>query len=50
MHADVSDPDKAIRPLVAWITVATLFVAQIVSTIDPGMLAPVIGAAGRNLR
>ncbi|MFD2137118.1 hypothetical protein ACFSLT_21795 [Novosphingobium resinovorum] len=35
--------------MIAWVTVATLFLAQIVSTIDRGMLALVIDPVRRDL-
>ncbi len=40
---------STISPLVGWMTVATLFVAQIVSTIDRGMLALVIDPVRHDL-
>lgn len=40
---------SGISPVMAWITVATLFAAQIVSTIDRGMLALVIDPVRRDL-
>lgn len=43
------DTGRAIGPMIAWITVATLFLAQIVSTIDRGMLALVIDPVRHDL-
>lgn len=47
-QADSGTP-SSISPVMAWVTVATLFVAQIVSTIDRGMLALVIDPVRRDL-
>lgn len=41
--------NQTIGPAIAWITVATLFIAQIVSTVDRGMLALVIDPVRRDL-
>jgi len=49
MHTQVAGPNKTVTPLIAWITVATLFAAQIVSTIDRGMLALVIDPVRQDL-
>ncbi|AOR79143.1 MFS transporter [Novosphingobium resinovorum] len=46
---DQPGTDRAIGPAVAWVTVGTLFLAQIVSTIDRGMLALVIDPVRRDL-
>jgi MFS family permease len=46
---EVGSGRGGITPVMAWVTVATLFVAQIVSTIDRGMLALVIDPVRRDL-
>jgi len=48
-QTQVLDKGPAISPVVAWVTVATLFVAQIASTIDRGMLALVIDPVRQDL-
>ncbi|MFT4054011.1 MAG: MFS transporter [Novosphingobium sp.] len=49
MRPEAPASERAIGPMIAWITVATLFLAQIVSTIDRGMLALVIDPVRRDL-
>jgi len=49
MQSKEPKPLRAIGPVGAWITVATLFAAQIVSTVDRGMLALVIDPVRQDL-
>lgn len=49
MQSKEPKPHRAIGPVGAWITVATLFAAQIVSTVDRGMLALVIDPVRQDL-
>lgn len=48
-HKELRCTRRRISPTVAWITVATLFAAQIISTVDRGMLALVIDPVRRDL-